>query len=182
MKLYIHSVSLFAPGHDGWAYSQQALKTAPNDLGQAVPKYQASFLPPNERRRLTPTLSFALHTADDVLQQYQEKHPTASTEDMAALFFSADGDAEISYLLCAAVTEPAPQVSPTLFHNSVHNTAVGYWMISQSSHAASTSIATSGFTVGQALLESYLQSHAYQAPVLTVAYDYPVDQRMPGSY
>ncbi len=179
MRLYLRVASVFAPGHAGWTHSFTALRSQPNSTHQPLTRYQADFLPANERRRLTPTISFALQTAQDLWTQYQQHFPHAVADDIAILLLSTDGDTETSYRLCEAILRAEPRISPTLFHNSVHNAAAGYWMIGQSRHTPSTALATGPYSVAQALLEGYMQSRSYQMPVLFVSYDCPVDRRLP---
>src|SRR5690606_40428753 len=58
----------------------------------------------------------------------------------AAVFASSGGDYPIIDQICKALCEPERLVSPTQFHNSVHNSAAGYWSIATGSRAPSTSI------------------------------------------
>lgn len=64
-------------------------------------------------------------------------------------------------------------VSPTQFHNSVHNAVSGYWAIAANSPAASTSISTGDSTFSSGLLEAATQVLTLKEDILYVAYDYP---------
>jgi hypothetical protein len=65
------------------------------------------------------------------------------------------------------------QISPTKFHNSVHNAASGYYSIAVASHRAVTSVCAFDDTATAALLETAVQAIAADSPVLMVCYDLP---------
>ena len=63
--------------------------------------------------------------------------PAAS---LATVFASSDADLAIIHRICLALTATPRLISPTDFHNSVHNAAAGYWSIAAGARAASTTI------------------------------------------
>ena len=69
-------------------------------------------------------------------------------------------------------TQPTA-VSPTRFHNSVHNAAAGYWTIATGCHAASSAVTAFDSSFAAGLLEAATQCAADQGPVLLVAFDVP---------
>jgi hypothetical protein len=62
-------------------------------------------------------------------------------------------------------------ISPTRFHNSVHNAAAGYWSIATRSKAASNSLCGFDVSFAAGLLEAVTQVVVDQTRVLLVAYD-----------
>jgi hypothetical protein len=64
-------------------------------------------------------------------------------------------------------------VSPTKFHNSVHNAASGYWTIGTHCHATSSALSAYTHSFAAGLLEAAVQCAADDTPVLLVAYDGP---------
>jgi hypothetical protein len=62
-------------------------------------------------------------------------------------------------------------VSPTRFHNSVHNAAAGYWGVAVQCMAPSQVICAHDATFAAGLIETLAQVHARQVPVLLIAYD-----------
>src|SRR3546814_16767116 len=57
---------------------------------------------------------------------------TAAGRDPASLpsvFASTHGDLPIMDYMCATLASEPRTISPTKFHNSVHNAAAGYWTI-----------------------------------------------------
>src|SRR5262249_34582118 len=64
-------------------------------------------------------------------------------------------------------------VSPTRFHNSVHNAPAGYWAIALSNRAPSTSLCANDASFGAGLLEAIAYIATENEPSLLVAYDLP---------
>jgi hypothetical protein len=89
------------------------------------------------------------------------------------VFVSSDGDGDIVHRLCTALATPAAAVSPTDFHNSVHNAATGYWSIGAHSQAASTALCAYDGSFAAGLLEAACQIAIEKRPVLLMAVDLP---------
>src|SRR5690606_36123265 len=87
------------------------------------------------------------------------------------VFGSGLGDTEISDYMCRVLTTDLKQLSPTKFHNSVHNAAAGYWTISSGCMKSANSIAAYQMTAGLALLEGMTQCAVQQEPVLVTLFD-----------
>ena len=62
-------------------------------------------------------------------------------------------------------------LSPTKFHNSVHNAAAGYWSIGTGSYAPYTAISAYRYTFAAGLLETLAQVVSEGRPILLVAFD-----------
>lgn len=168
MRAYINGIGLSAPGMEGLSASESVLGGEVDWQFHSLPKLVVDMLPANERRRTTQIIKLALQTAKSALDD-----AGTGTDNLASVFASSDGDFEIVHKLCEALCEEEKAVSPTLFHNSVHNAPAGYWAIAADSHAPSTSIsaADASFTAG--LLESVTQIATKNTDVLLVSYDYP---------
>jgi hypothetical protein len=69
-------------------------------------------------------------------------------------------------------------MSPTRFHNSVHNAAAGYWCIAAESHAPSTSLCAHDASFAAGLLEAATQVTVDDAVVALIAYDHPYPEPM----
>ena len=135
---------------------------------RALPKLRADMLPANEQRRTTRLIRHALLVSKMVLDD-----SGASTGDLASVFASSDGDLEIVNNICEALCDDEIFVSPTHFHNSVHNASAGYWAIAARSHAPSTSISAADGSFAAGLLESLVHSEVWRTKVLLVAFDHP---------
>jgi hypothetical protein len=121
-------------------------------------------LPAAERRRLNPLTSFALRAGERLVSS----RPPELVRDTPLVFGSAEGDGAVLLRLLSALREHQP-VSPTQFHNSVHNAPAGYWSIGLGSQAPSTAIAASENTMEVALVEAGLQAVTRCGPVLMMA-------------
>ena len=133
-----------------------------------MPRPAISLLPPAERRRCAPSVAWALAVA-------QEAVASAGLDAgaLSVVFVSSDGDGDIVHRLCTALATPAAAVSPTDFHNSVHNAATGYWSIGAHSQAASTALCAYDGSFAAGLLEAACQIAIEKRPVLLMAVDLP---------
>ena len=164
----MQSIGLIAAGLNGWESSRDVLvgdKQWRNDTVELAP---ITELPANERRRVGRLTKLAINVALDALSQSDTEH-----KDYASVFTSSCGDLNVVDNICSSLTRDDADVSPTQFHNSVHNAQAGYWSISQQNRNASNSICafTGSFAAG--LLEAYTYLKVEQQPVLLVAYDSP---------
>jgi hypothetical protein len=136
----------------------------PTPVQRPVP----SLLPPAERRRCAPSVAWALAVAQEAVAQ-----SGLDAGAFAVVFASSDGDGDIVHRLCAALATPEAAVSPTDFHNSVHNAATGYWSIGAHSQAPSTAICAYDGSFCAGLLEAACQIAVEARPVLLLAVDLP---------
>ena len=137
-------------------------------LPQPVGRPAVNLLPPAERRRCAPSVAWALAVAQEAVT-----NSGVSAEDFAVVFVSSDGDGDIVHRLCSALATPAAEVSPTDFHNSVHNAATGYWSIGAHSSAPSTALCAYDSSFAAGLLEAACQIATEGRRVLLVAVDLP---------
>jgi hypothetical protein len=84
---------------------------------------------------------------------------------------SAHADLAINDYMCTTLIEAPTQLSPTKFHNSVHNAAAGYWTIGTGCMHASTALSAFLSSFGAGLLEAASQCVADQTAVLLVGCD-----------
>jgi hypothetical protein len=70
------------------------------------------------------------------------------------VFASADGDLDVVHRINTALVQPARAISPTDFHNSVHNAPAGYWSIAVGSQRPSTSLAAHEASFAAGLVEA----------------------------
>jgi hypothetical protein len=129
------------------------------------------MLPPNERRRATPSIRLAFQAAEDAM-----KGTELQASSLATVFASSDADLAIIHRICLALTATPRFISPTDFHNSVHNAAAGYWSIAAGARAASTTISAHDGSFAAGLLEAWLQVQADDCDVLLVAFDLPAPE------
>jgi hypothetical protein len=127
---------------------------------------QPELIPPRERRRAPQFVKMAV----EVMQQacsmagIEPRRP-------AIVFASQMGDMGITDYMCRVLAESPRLISPTKFHNSVHNAAAGYWSITTESHAPASAIAAFDLSASIALLEAAAQLAVECTPVLAVMQD-----------
>ncbi len=166
LSIHIEGISLFGPGLNGWEQSRHVLAgTAPLVLAPvALP--MAEKLPPAERRRAGLSIKLSMAAGLEAA-----KNAGADPATLANIFSSTGGDCENCHNLLTALASNDRVVSPTRFHNSVHNAPAGYWSIATSCMEASTSLCAYDGTFGAALIETAAQIHASGQPCLMVAFD-----------
>lgn len=167
MAVHVNGVGLFAPGLPSWQESQIYLSGQQLWQTETLDKIPApDILPANERRRTSTFIRMVVKVAQEALDVSGHDAKT-----IPSVFASSCGDFDVVQSICIALSMPEKPVSPTHFHNSVHNAPAGYWSIANSSPSASTSIsaAYSSFTAG--LLDAVSQLHAGASHILLVSSD-----------
>ncbi|HEX5664647.1 MAG TPA: beta-ketoacyl synthase chain length factor [Xanthomonadaceae bacterium] len=129
-------------------------------------KPQPQLLAPNERRRAPESVAVALEVA---LAACTDAGLDPAT--LPSVFASTHGDLAITDYMCATLATDPAALSPTRFHNSVHNAAAGYWTIGNGCTAATTAISAFDASFAQGLLEALSQLAAGEEAVLLAAYD-----------
>lgn len=165
----IEGVGLVGPGLAGWNAARGLLATD-GGFAQAptvVPAPEA--LPPTERRRAGTCVRLVLAAGLEAAANARR-----DARDLAAIFTSSTGDGEILHSICETLASDDREISPTRFHNSVHNAPSGYWGIATGSMHAADCLAAFDASFGAGLLEALGRVAADPAqPVVLVAYDAP---------
>ncbi len=174
MTVFINDVAVIGPGLVDRTDTRSILLGQSNWNYQAMPPLKPEMLPANERRRTTPVIKLALECIQGLLRDYDDLQTTST------VFASSDGDLGITDKMCTALAEDEKIISPTIFHNSVHNAPSGYWSIASLMRGASTSLSTGDATFMSGLLEAVTQVEVDGGTVLFVAYDYPAPQPLDG--
>lgn len=162
----LNAVGLVAPGLTGWQASRPTLRGEQPWQHQPLERYKPTRLPRNEARRATDLVRLAFHICEDLAEQ-----TSMDLSECSTVFSSSGGDYPVVDHICRALTEPGKPVSPTQFHNSVHNAAAGYWSIAIGSQAASNSLSAYDDSFQAGLLEAMVQCSQEQQPVLFACYD-----------
>ena len=164
--LYIEGPAFWAPTLPGWDIARAVLRGEGSPIDPPAKRPSPQVLAPAERRRAPDTVALALEVATAAV--------AASGRNAAKLpcvFTSAHGDLAINDYMCSTLATNATLLSPTRFHNSVHNAAVGYWTIGTGCMAASNAVSAYDCSFGAGLFEAAVQCAADQGPVLLVGYD-----------
>jgi len=169
MEVAIHGIGLLAPGLAGWDASRAVLVgLCPFQPGE-VPDPEAALLPPNERRRSSDCVRWAVQVAQEAIVQ-----SGLDPREVPTVFASSGGEMGVFDQLCRTLATSERLVSPTLFHQSVHNTAAGYWGIATTGQQSSTALSCYDDSFAAGLLEAATVVCVEQRPVLLVAYDLAV--------
>ncbi len=167
MRMHVAAVGLSGPGLEDWNHS------APVLCGKVAYRYQAyhfsgrSPLAGPERRRATAITRLALEAAVEAAGDDR------SGWNLPTVFASSGGEVDTCDVLFEALASQDRSLSPTQFHNSVHNAASGYWGIASGSHQPSVSVAGFDTTFVVGLLEAAALLDEGATEVLLIAYDGP---------
>ncbi|MBQ4855032.1 beta-ketoacyl synthase chain length factor [Rhodanobacter sp. B2A1Ga4] len=164
LRVHVEGVGLWSPLLADFAALRSLL--AGTTPGPPATRPAAATLPPNERRRAPESVLLAIEAAGQALAMSGRDAAT-----LACVFASAHGDQAITDYMCATLAQAPTELSPTRFHNSVHNAAVGYWTIATGCHAPSIAVCAQRESFGAGLLEAAGQVLAEQRPVLLVCSD-----------
>lgn len=164
--VFIESVGLVAPGLADWKVAIGVLANGHGYVPAEIPRFAPSLLPANERRRATTSGRLAFQSAEEAVQATD-----IPASEMGAVFASGSGDTEVLDRMCKVLSVAERAVSPTDFHNSVHNAAAGYWSIATGSRLPSTALSAFDSTFAAGLMEAVSTAQAEDIPVLLVAYD-----------
>lgn len=175
MKVFVDAISVCGQGIKDWDVAQQLFAdnalAGNSDSESSVPeRYQPRSLPRNERRRATDLIRLAFQLAESI-----QSESTLDFSKTATVFASSGGDYQVINLICSILATEEKYISPTHFHNSVHNAAAGYWGIASGSHESSTAISAFDDTFPIGLLEACLYCSVEEKQTLLVAYDIKPD-------
>lgn len=162
----IEGIGLLGPGLDGWTGSVALLEGRSQYIPQPTVVPIPDGLPPAERRRLGLVVKLALSVGLQATSGAGVK-PDA----LPAVFASSGGDGQNCHEICQSLSLDERMISPTRFHNSVHNAAAGYWSIATRSKAASNALCAFDVSFAAGLLEAVTQVVVDQTRVLLIAYD-----------
>ena len=165
--LHVEGIGWWSPAIVDWQQLATRLRADERLVAGAPPaRPPASVLPPNERRRAPEPVLLACEAA---AQACAMAGRDAST--LPCVFASVHGDLAITHEMCATLAADPLQLSPTRFHNSVHNAPAGYWTVATGCHAPSSAVSAWRRTFVAGLFEAAVQACADATPMLYAAYD-----------
>ena len=168
LSAYIEGIGLLGPG------GQAAFTGAAPYVSRPTELPAPASLPASERRRASRAIKLALAVGHEAI--------AAAGLDPAALatvFSSSAGDGYNCHEICLALATSDRQISPTRFHNSVHNAPAGYWSIASGAMASSSVLCASDASFGAGLLEALAQVAADHERCVLISHDtdYPEPRR-----
>jgi hypothetical protein len=165
---WIDSVGIIGPGLADWAAARDVLRGERPWRQAPAAVTLPAILPPAERRRTSLAVRIALAAGHQALEA-----SSYTGQELASVFASSGGDGSTCHLICEALALDDRRVSPTQFHNSVHNAPAGYWGIAMRATRASTSLCGYDASFAAGLIEAMSQVTTDGCPVILVAYDAP---------
>ncbi|MDO3559748.1 beta-ketoacyl synthase chain length factor [Ralstonia pseudosolanacearum] len=166
LSAFIEGIGLLGPGLNQWPHAAALL------TGQAPYAPERTALPPPaglpaaERRRTGPAVRVALAVG---LEAVAASGRDAAT--LATVFAASGGDSQNCHAICETLAGEDRQLSPTRFHNSVHNAPAGYWSIATRAMAPSNVLCAYDGSFVAGLLESLCQVTVDAVPTLLIAFD-----------
>ncbi|NUO71116.1 MAG: hypothetical protein HOQ10_00165 [Frateuria sp.] len=164
LQVCVQGIGVWSPQLADFAALRNALQGQPAAPAAAHPP--AVRLPANERRRAPQSVLLAIEVADQAVAM-----SGLDASALACVFASSHGDQPIMDYMCAVLAGAPAELSPTRFHNSVHNAPAGYWTIATGCHAPSNAVCAQRASFGAGLLEAACLALADARPVLLVCSD-----------
>ncbi|MCW8108905.1 beta-ketoacyl synthase chain length factor [Alteromonas ponticola] len=168
----VASIGAWGSYFDSWETLQQLMQT------KSVPAAKnkgpkPEVIPPNERRRAPLPVRLAVESSWQASQS-----AGIAPDTLTCVFVSGLGDTDLTDYMCKVLASEHKELSPTKFHNSVHNAPAGYWTISTKTMCAANSVAGFEESVSLTLLEAMIQCESEGVPLLVTFYDAPVADRL----
>eukprot|EP01041_Mallomonas_annulata_P019946 gene19946-39510_t len=163
-SLVFGGIGLIAPGLPDWPSARAVLRG--EQAWVSVPSVLPApgLLPPAERRRASRVIKLTLGIG-------LEAAAGADVAGLATVFSSSGADGHNCHALCEQLATADRHVSPTRFHNSVHNAPAGYWGIATKSMAPCQVLCAFDGSFGAGLIDALGQVVLDQQPTLLMAYD-----------
>ncbi|HEX5363420.1 MAG TPA: beta-ketoacyl synthase chain length factor [Gallionella sp.] len=166
LTAYIEGIGLLGPGLSDWPGSRAILNGQRPYQPAKTQLPSPALLPAAERRRSGAIVRLTLATGLEAI--------AAAGRDAASLpsvFSSSGGDGENCHAICEMLASNDRQISPTRFHNSVHNAAAGYWSIATGAMATSSVLSAFDASFGAGLLEALTQVVVDNSPAVLLTCD-----------
>ncbi len=175
LRLWVEAVALCGEGLPDWSAARKVLAGQAPHIAAPVVLTAPDQLSPAERRRAIPSVKLALTVGAAALAE-----AGLDAADLPAVFASSGADGETINAILTALATPSREVSPTRFHNSVHNAPSGYWGVAMQSRQAVTSLSCYDASFAAGFLEAAAQVVADRRQVLLIAYDLPYPHPLDG--
>jgi len=173
----IEGVGVVGPGLASWHEGREVLAGRAAFVSKPTVLPVPEALPATERRRAGKSVKLSLAAG---LEAAREAGRPA--RDFVAIFASSSGDGETCHSICETLASDDRSISPTRFHNSVHNAPSGYWGIATGAMRPADCLGAYDASFGAGLLEGLVRLAADATqPVLVIAYDAPYPEPLNGA-
>ena len=164
LHVQVEGIGLWSPQLADFDALRRQLAGEASAMSPARPS--ALALSSNERRRAPESVLVAIEAASQAVAASGR-----TTDNLACVFASAYGDQATTDYMCRVLARTPTELSPTRFHNSVHNSAAGYWTIATGCRAPSSAVCAGNTSFGAGLLEAAVLACADSRAVLLVCSD-----------
>jgi hypothetical protein len=166
LTVYLAGVGVRGPGLMDWPEAEAILsgRQAHQMADTLLPAPES--LPPTERRRSGRVVRLAFAIGLEAARQAE-----ANPAQLPMVFASSSGDGDNCHEICQTLASANRALSPTRFHNSVHNAPAGYWSIAAATQVQSTTVCAYDASFAAGLLEATAQAVASQSGVALLSYD-----------
>lgn len=164
LTAWISGIGLIAPGLPDWPSARAVLRGEQAWVSAPSVLPAPGLLPPAERRRASRVIKLTLGIG-------LEAAAGADVASLATVFSSSGADGHNCHALCEQLATDDRHVSPTRFHNSVHNAPAGYWGIATKSMAPCQVLCAFDGSFGAGLIDALGQVVLDRQPTLLMAYD-----------
>ncbi|MEO5771501.1 MAG: beta-ketoacyl synthase chain length factor [Burkholderiaceae bacterium] len=134
----------------------------------ALPLPSPQALPANERRRASQVVRLTLACAEQALQG-----SPFPVDQLRLVFASDEGTGEVCQQMLEALAV-GRELSPLVFHNSVHNAPSGYFCIGHQNRQSALSVSLGKESFASGLLCAAAEAQTTGQPVIFLAYDAPM--------
>jgi hypothetical protein len=165
IEVAVEGIGTCAPGIADWP-AMRTMFDGAQPTSTAFARPTSALLAPNERRRAPDSVLLAVNVAEQACTMARRE-----PGELPNVFTSGYGDLAINDYLCAVLARAPLELSPTKFHNSVHNAPAGYWTIASGCMASSTALSAGLVSFAAGLLEAATLTVCESTPVLFAAYD-----------
>jgi hypothetical protein len=168
LTVHLQGIGVYGPGLTGWAQTAEVLAGRSAYASAPIQLPAPEALPAAERRRAGTTIKLAFAVGFEAIRQ-----AGADASTLRSVFTSSGGDCDNCHAILETLASADRAVSPTRFHNSVHNAPSGYWSIATACRATTTSLCAYDGSFAAGLLEAATQVRSAQEPCLLLTYDTP---------
>jgi hypothetical protein len=168
LNAYIEGIGLLGPGLTGWPGSQAILCGQQAYQPQKTTLPSPTLLPAAERRRSGAIVKLTLATGLEAIAA-----AGLDVTRLPSVFSSSGSDGDNCHAICEMLATDDRRISPTRFHNSVHNAAAGYWSIATGAMTASSVLSAFDASFGAGLLEALTLVVADNTHTVLLACDTP---------
>jgi hypothetical protein len=166
LTAYVNGIGVLGPGLNGWPETAAVLSGRRAYASAPTVLPPPSMLPAAERRRTGRVVKVALGVALEATAA-----AAVDATQLPSVFSSSGSDGHICHEICQALAQPAREVSPTRFSNSVHNAPAGYWGIATGAMTEANVLCAFDASFAAGLLDAMTQVTVDRRAVMLVAYD-----------